>query len=350
MFVPGVEVASPGTGSLRMKRGANVHSGGRTMLRSLLVPLDGSDFGEAALPVATGLAARASTDVHIVHVYDHKAPEELLALTQYQYQGIDLEEYANHYHERDREYLHHAADRLRENLGRAPMAVLLEGSFTEGLQDYVAEHEVDLIVMSTHGHMGLSRSWLGSMTDRLVRALSVPILLVRPREGRSADSETIRRILVPLDGSGESEAILTSAVELAESVGASLTFLHVNPTKLVVGARSYAVPVRNLRQRHEAAEAYLNDVVERLGELAVPADVQVRDAPNPAVGILEAAAETDADVIALTGHGRTGMALAALGSVADKVLRSCGCRVLLAPERVREPEPAMTEGAHAIGV
>ena len=77
--------------------------------------------------------------------------------------------------------------------------------------------------MTTHGRGLLSRAWLGSVADRLVRQLPMPMLLVRPHETDPADitnPPSIKHVLIPLDGSELSECIVPHALALGRLMGA----------------------------------------------------------------------------------------------------------------------------------
>jgi nucleotide-binding universal stress UspA family protein len=57
-------------------------------------------------------------------------------------------------------------------------------SATDAIQSYCDDHDIDLVVMGTHGHSGLNRLFLGSTTERTLRSASIPVLAVPPSEGR----------------------------------------------------------------------------------------------------------------------------------------------------------------------
>jgi nucleotide-binding universal stress UspA family protein len=81
--------------------------------------------------------------------------------------------------ERAEAYLSQTADRLR-SLGLEVRTALQEGAASENIEQYVAAHSIDLIVMSTHGQGGLRRFFTGSVTDRVLRSVGVPVLAVPP--------------------------------------------------------------------------------------------------------------------------------------------------------------------------
>ena len=107
---------------------------------------------------------------------------------------------------------------------------LLEGPrVAETLQAHAATSGADLIVMTTHGRGPLSRFWLGSIADEMVRLATTPVLLVRPHEeALDLTSEPgVRHILIPLDGSDLAEQVLEPARVLGVFMQAHFTLLRV---------------------------------------------------------------------------------------------------------------------------
>src|SRR5947209_4350450 len=122
------------------------------MYRKLLVPLDGSTFGEHALPLALSIARRAKAAIELVHVH---VP---LVYVDYFDDALDQDSRT-----REQAYLDAVVQRLA-TVSRVPMrAVLLTGPIVDVLQEQVLATGADLIVMTTHGRGPLSRFWLGSV-------------------------------------------------------------------------------------------------------------------------------------------------------------------------------------------
>jgi nucleotide-binding universal stress UspA family protein len=146
-------------------------------MRTILVPLDGSDFAEHALPLAFGIARRAEAGLELVSVHESPAsfiygiggtPGQDLALDQQRDAGMRAQR---------RKYLDGLGEQLHASDGDVPVAVaLLEGSPAATLAEYVRDTVPDLVVMTTHGRGGASRLWLGSVTEGLVRRTTVPVL------------------------------------------------------------------------------------------------------------------------------------------------------------------------------
>ncbi len=188
------------------------------MSRLILVPLDGSAFSEAVLDTGIDLARKWEARMEIVTV--HEAVPAL---------DHDLWESASR--EWSEHYIAEVAARLEEEAGFKVPGTSLNGSPAEAIQHHVVARGVDLIVMATHGRGPMSRFWLGSTADGLVRHSTVPILLLRPDEEVASRMSVFepKKVVVPLDGSRESEAILSHAIALAGVEGTEFDLLRVYP-------------------------------------------------------------------------------------------------------------------------
>jgi nucleotide-binding universal stress UspA family protein len=137
--------------------------------RQIMVPLDGSKFAEAALPLALTLSRKTGAAVHIVTVIE---PVPAFA----------YEEWASAAEEWTKEYLAKLGEAVSEHAGGAVTSSVLSGHVVDALQKESGAKNVDLVVMASHGRGTISRLWLGSVADRFVRQADRPVLLVRPDE------------------------------------------------------------------------------------------------------------------------------------------------------------------------
>ena len=137
---------------------------------------------------------------------------------------------------------------------------------------------------------------------------------------------TLRRILVPVDGSRLAEAVVPAAVALAARYGSQVVLLHVlekSPPATIHGERH----LTDTRQ----AEAYVTDLAARLAAQGVAAETHVHANPEGDVArsIAEHAVEVDADLIALSTHGRGGLRGLLFGRIAQQTLQQGDRPVLL---------------------
>jgi nucleotide-binding universal stress UspA family protein len=298
------------------------------MLQSLLVPLDGSEFSERTLPLAHGLAKATGASLHLAHVHVSHAPDHFLSNTQFHYEGLDLAEYEARHRDEEKAYLADVEGRLG---GGAPVDTVLEGRVAEQIAEYATSVGADMVLMTTHGHTGVSRMWLGSVADALIRQTALPILVIHPGEEGSVPKDVLsfKHILVPLDGSDLSASILPAATELAGATGARLTLVHVVSSTAVLGARIFPLMPDDITPAMEKAQLHLEGVAEDLRKRGLEVAVHVQEHEAPARAISALAKGLHADLIALATHGYGGLKRALLGSVADKVLRGSSVPLLV---------------------
>jgi nucleotide-binding universal stress UspA family protein len=153
------------------------------MFANILVPLDGSALSEHALAMAQRLGRSSDTSLHLLQVISLRP--ELEALRGSGSESVTVLEMAQDAARRLREaqtargkaYLEGLAVQL-QHTGMHVITALREGAADENILAYAKEHAIDLIVMSTHGHSGFKRFFLGSVTDRVIRAGQTPVLVL----------------------------------------------------------------------------------------------------------------------------------------------------------------------------
>lgn len=295
------------------------------MYRSVLLPLDGSRLSEQALPLAQALAGQTGAQLEVVHVHDREDDSDWELVTPFRYEGLERSE-----REWNGQGMLHEQQYLVEHAAGS-LCKVLEGPVVPCLEEEIAAYDPDLIVMATHGRGGLSRAWLGSVADQLIRDLHKPILLVRASEDEEASvAFGTDRILVPLDGSPLAESILKHALSIAVPQSSRITLLRVVPPAYVATEFNALVESETLlRERVDAAHSYLNDVATQLGVEGYLIDTDVVVATGAAGAILDYAERHNTQVVCMATHGRSGVKRWLLGSVADKVLRGADVPVLL---------------------
>ena len=278
----------------------------RLQLARILVPLDGSTLAEAILPVVAQLARDHGAEVILLEVMEGQGSRQA---------ELDAELEAGRYLER-------AAAHLRSRgVGRVHVRVW-HGEADQAIANAATREQASIIGMSTHGRSGLDWLRFGSVAERVVRRASVPVLLVR---GTPAWAEGgIGRILIPLDRSEISEAVIPIVACLAGPFDLGIQLLHVveqPSTETAKGAAGKRTP-------EAEAEAYLAEVAARLEARGLRVGVTVR-VGTPAELIPAVAAETKCGLVAMSTHGRSGLGRLFLGSVAERVLGAVTVPVLM---------------------
>ena len=298
------------------------------MYRSILVPLDTSPFSEHALVLARSMAQRTGAKLTLVHV--HKVVEPVFIGTAPVYDEINDDERRA----QELAYLDNVQRKLALDDPLVITTKLLdEEPIAEALHNYTVSTDIDLIIMTTHGRGALSRFWLGSVADSLVRRAGVPILLVRPpeKEPDFTYDPHINHILIPLDGSGLSEQIIAPAIRIGRMSHARYTLLHsIEPiiASYATTPHSAVFGTQWVDQTQVQAKEYIEQTAQHLRDksFSVKTEVLVGSAAST---ILDYANTNNVDMIALATHGRNGMARLLLGSVADKVIRGATVPVLV---------------------
>lgn len=292
------------------------------MYRTILVPLDGSPFGERALAYAAGIADHLGAAIEVVHAYHLP---DVAGVTLEPTLEARLKKVAS-------DYLAEQSAQLAGGSGREVTARLLAGDPVPSIADRVEEGGIDLIVMATHGLGGIQRAWLGSVADGLVRRVGCPILLIRPDDARGEGERAsipFRRVLVPLDGSPASEQILPRVVPLAQAGTTRFALVRVVPPALAIGRHVMPLDEQRLAEVSDTARHELERVAAGLRDRGFDAVTHVVGHQTPARAILDMAAKAGAELIAMTTRSEGILARMVLGSTADKVLRGSHLPLLI---------------------
>ncbi|TFG64732.1 MAG: universal stress protein, partial [Gemmatimonadales bacterium] len=181
-------------------------------IEKILFPTDLSESSLRAFPLATHLAELHGSDIHMFHAYvlhplaaidnDELYPGEEEARRALEESLTDV-----------------AWNRVVHSVGRAAHAA-------PAILDYANEHNVDLIVMGSHGRRGFRRLLLGSVTEEVVRLATCPVLVIRDDPAVTVPT-AINRVLVPVDFSHHGSMAAGYGRELASACDAHLELLHV---------------------------------------------------------------------------------------------------------------------------
>ena len=293
------------------------------MYERILVPLDGSELAEVALPYAEEFAGRLGSQIDLLYVSDS---------------GKDP------YRRMHRLYLQKMVDRVKRGVkkyaaGRASgdvkiNPVIVTGRPADEIVEYTEKQNVGLIVMATHGKSGIRRWSMGSVAEKVVRATTRPLALIRAK-GAQPDVRAkgiLKKILVPLDGSKEGESVLPYIEEIASKLQAAVSLLQVIDVGYsTIAAEGYSYLLYSERQMEsfkQYARSYLNEVAARLKKSGMAVDIVVR--PGKAADeIVQFAEEAHTDLVAMATHGRSGVGRWVFGSVAERVLYEGNTPLLL---------------------
>lgn len=305
-------------------------------LDRVLYPTDFSESSRQALPYAAALANRHGAELHVLHVLVLHASDPA-SLDQY----FPLaEEVIEDWASRAEEALEsETAERVEPDIDIHQE--LRRGiSASPAILEYADEHDVDLVVMGTHGRRGVRHLMLGSVAEEVMRLAPCPVLAVRQQEDE-VRHESFRSILVPVDFSEDADFALDHAVELAATYEAHVHLLYAVEQ---VTYPDFYYPVSSTREKmvRQIRETASERLSERMGVLEDRGlDVEFTVVVGrPAEEIVRVANERASDLVVMGSHGRTGFRRMILGSVAEGVVRRAMCPVLV----VKSGEKSLVPG------
>ena len=303
----------------------------------IILPLDGSDTSEQAIPLARGLALQLSLPIRLVYAVEPDSP----AITQSLYSNRRWMEPASAREDGARDYLKMISSRLATD-GLQVETAIPHQEPARGIVEEAGQDPQALIVITSHGRSGLARWWLGSVADKVLHMSDNPVFIMRIREGafRSPD-ESLGRLIVPLDGSELAELVLPHVARLASGLGLPVTLLQITPPEeeyyryAAMGPGLAPAPMPSapsiaelVQEAVREGSAYLEEVKSRLiGEGVQSVDTEVT-LGTPADVIVDRVSD-NGGLVAMTTHGRSGVGRMMLGSVAERVIRQSGCPVLV---------------------
>jgi nucleotide-binding universal stress UspA family protein len=295
-----------------------------TTVRAILIPLDGSDLAECALAAGAGTARRLNAFVHLVRVHTQVPlmAAEVVALSQQTEREV-LEE--------EERYLEGVATRLRSR-GLAVSTSVVNGAIVPALKTYIDRHGIGLVVMSSHGLGGIRRAIIGSVTDQLVRSVSVPVLIVNPAMAVRIGEVWPRHILLPLDGSPFAAAAIDALPVVDPLHTAHLSLVTVfQPGYPPMGPWSFQMApfLDASEQCQDRLRNQLADAAGRLRSDGHKVAAHVLTGGKVARELLEFGTVRDCDLIVMATHGAGGIDRVMFGSVADQVIRHSSLPVLV---------------------
>jgi nucleotide-binding universal stress UspA family protein len=316
-------------------------------MKTIHVPLDGSALSDQVLPYVAYMAGKLGARVQLLRVVpdapsEAQIPQEVAAVDMaaagvfvpqpIRPPAMTLRRHAEGDHLSSLLALraHGLEAELEVEIGQ-PAELILE-----------AARSASMIAMTTHGYSGVRRWTLGSVTDKVIQAATAPVFVAQSAAETSLAERppTLRRILLPLDGSALSRQAVATATELAVAAGAQLLLLRALPLVVPIDQPQL---IRADSWARNAGTSYLEASTQAFAELQALADelherhgvvVACNVRPGHAADtIIEEAECQGADLVVMATHGYGGLRRWALGSVADRVLHASRIPLMLVRAR-----------------
>ncbi len=297
-------------------------------IRSLLLPLDGSDLAESALPAAAYLARLFGASVTLFHVIEKGARNRVHSsrhLTQPQEANRYLKEAAARYLPAEMNVKRHVHEAAVRDVARS-------------IVDHARDLRTDLIILCAHGSGGARDLLIGNIAQQVISRGPTPVLLLRPKAPPAPDiSYAIRSLLLPLDGLPDHEGGGRMGEEIALKCGAAVHLAMVVPTPSTMtgelAAAGRLLPGSTaalLDMTGEESRNYLEGQSDRIGKKGIAVTIQVVRG-DPADELAELVNSRQDDLIVLGTHGKAGSKAFWNRSVAARVLGKIKIPALLVP-------------------
>jgi len=295
----------------------------RVLIKRIICATDFSDLSNRAIPFAVSLAKEFNTKLYLCHIIGLPSTaiygEILLDPTEQQDKAV-----------------RYAREQLDSLIDPQPVdweALIAIGHTADEISRLAQEKSADLVIAATHGRSGLKRFLLGSVTERLMRILPCPLLVIpEPAGDAPAVMEQplrFKRILIGCDFSADADLALQHGLSLAQEFQSELHLVHViekpaypGPVDKTIGTED---PVQPVRQQH---------LKEKLSAL-IPPEALNWCSPNvvlregqPDEELTRYAVSRDIDLIVLGVRGQSLVEKLFVGSTTDRVIRRAPCPVL----------------------
>jgi nucleotide-binding universal stress UspA family protein len=297
-------------GTVPFDRSEDRKGGLGTMLEHVLVPLDGSPLAECVLPHVVALARALDTRITLLRVLEHAPAAERIG-------SVDpLGWYINE--AEGKAYLNGWTGRLQET-GLRVESALLEGQAAGRIIEFAGAHDVDLIVLSSHGRSGLSGWNVSSIVQKIIMRAYAPVMIVRAYQAASVDLTALsyKRMLVPLDCSQRAECVLPVVTALARFYGAQLLLAHVVRRPEII--RRVPLTRQEIELTDQLTEHNRQEASKYLEQLQSRLDVDVRTillvGDSSAAVLHDVVEQEGVDIVLLSAHGYSGSTKWPYGSV-----------------------------------
>ena len=260
-------------------------------MKSIIVPIDFSEQSEVALKVAANLAKKIDSELFVLHMLE--LSPAIMSSGEYlpQEHIVHLMKITE---KRFSEFL--AKDYLKD-VNVTP--IIKHYKVLSEINNVAEKHEIDLIVMGSHGTDGLQELFIGSNTERVVRSSEIPVLVVKGE----VENFKAERFIFASDFKEESIPAVKKAVEFAKLLGTELKLVYINTP---------ADAFLSTEDAYSRISKFLN--IAMLGlEVDIYNDYSVEK------GVLNYAESNAADLIGIPTHGRQGLSHFFMGSIGEDI-------------------------------
>jgi nucleotide-binding universal stress UspA family protein len=309
------------------------------MINHVLVPLDGSPLAECVLPHTVAIAKAFDARVSLLRVLEQ-------AHTIGQTSSIDPLNWQIRKSEA-KSYLDRVAAHLQE-AGLRAEPTTLEGQAAERVIQFARDHDINLIILSSHGRSGLSGWNVSSVVQKVILRAYVATMIVRAYLPAAAEFTDLRyrRLFVPLDCSQRAECVFPPVSTLARFHESSLILAHVvrrpEMPRREPSTKEDTILIDKITKRNkEEATRYLGQLEARMSTEGIDVRIRLSISDDVPGTLQEMADEEKADLVVLSAHGYSGKMKWPFGSAAISFI-AYGTTPLLIVQDISPDEMVLT--------
>lgn len=268
-------------------------------MKTILVPFDFSDQAENAFEFAQGLAKKTNAHLKLLHVLETPTMTNLGTMgTVEPAYGID------------QIYMIELIEKRKKQLAVIEAALanadfefstkLIFGNPYAGISKEVTEFDANLIVMGSKGSSGFEELLIGSNTEKVVRNATCPVITIKDKR----DIDEIKTIVFASDFSKESATVINKLKIFSQALHAQLFLVKINTPSMFENSRDSYRSMQEFIKEHKLEDT----------------KIEIYNSSSEEEGIIEYAEDSNADMIAMATHGRTGFLHLLSGSIAEDVV------------------------------
>jgi nucleotide-binding universal stress UspA family protein len=311
------------------------------LFNSILVPLDGSLLAECVLSHTAAIGRAFKVKAVLLQVVSRDQQNFSAQLS-------DLVDWQIHKTEAA-SYLGEICERLK-NSGVDTDVAVQEGKSAESILEFAECQKIDLIILSSHGHSGVSQWGISSVTQKIIHSAPGSVLLIRAQQ--AADSEGMgqayKRILVPLDGSLRAENVLPIIAHLARFHKSQIHIARVVTTpemahQLPLAQEDLDLSNRVVARNKEESIHYLEQVRQRALLNGIPVQSHLLDSENALAALHGLVEQENIDLVVLSAHGYSGNNQWLYGSIVNNFVLHSPVPLLIVQDLAEKEEPFLAD-------
>lgn len=271
-------------------------------MKKILVPCDFSDPAVQAFKTAVEFAGKSDGEVVLLNVIELPVMHESVLMPTLSFEEAFIKDMKEHAEKNFKKMI----DKWAKEGPRVTSFIEFGGT-TPTIRDFIKEHEIDLIIMGTHGASGVKEFFIGSNTEKIVRTAEVPVIAIK----KQAKASEIENIVYPTNLELDKDEIIMRVKSLQNFFKATLHVLYVNTPSSFKRDLEIKPQMKAFAKRYMLKDYTLN----------------VWNDYSEEEGLKNFVMETKADMVAMATHGRRGLNHLMSGSIAEDAVNHLNCAI-----------------------